>query len=131
VRCAAEDKAGNLAERIFSVTVRLPAVAGAIFDPEDRATPLTEARRGEDVLVHVNAGAFTARAIVMLSFIDADGRRHDLGRGKAGLDGSLDEIVKLPHGGRIGVGQVFAHSDAPGDTEYDRGWFIDLKKKKG
>jgi hypothetical protein len=131
VRCAAEDKAGNLAERIFSVTVRLPAVAGAIFDPEDRATPLTEARRGEDVLVHVNAGAFTARAIVMLSFIDADGRRHDLGKSRAGLDGSLDEIVKLPHGGRIGVGQVFAHSDAPGDTEYDRGWFIDLKKKKG
>lgn len=125
VSCTAEDRAGNLTGAAFTITVRLPTTPGAIFDPRDQATPLTDARRGERVLVHVNAGAFGARDKVALTFIDAAGRRHKLGYGRAGRDGSLDEMVDIPRDAAKGLGQVAA--DSGDGTEYDRAWFLTVK----
>jgi hypothetical protein len=127
VNCTAEDRAGHLAVRAFNVIVRLPTVAGAIFDPQDRTTPLTTDERGDTVLVHVNPGAFASRATVTLTFIDEKGRRHDLGQGNAGSDGSLDAMVDLPPGAARGLGQVLAES-ADGEGEYNRAWFLTLTK---
>jgi hypothetical protein len=125
VSCTAEDRAGNLAAASFTITVRLPTTPGAIFAPRDRSVPLTEARRGERVLVHVDAGAFGARDKVALTFIDAAGRRHKLGHGRAGRDGSLDELVDIPRDAAKGPGQVSA--DSGDGSEYDRAWFLTVK----
>ncbi len=128
VSCAAEDRAGNLAVGTFQIIVRLPTTPGALFAPHDQSAPLTEARRGDRVLVHVNAGAFGRRDKVTLTFIDAKGRRHALGHGRADRDGSLDEVIEIPRDAANGLGQVSAGS---GDgAEYDRAWFITVKKAK-
>lgn len=129
VTCAAEDKAGNLATTKFNLIVRLPTVAGAIFDPKHPTVAMTEQRRGEDILVHVNAGAFARRGEVTLTFIDAKGRRHCLGTERAAKDGSLDAVVPLPRGTALGLGQVLADSDVSNGGEYDRAWFLTVTRR--
>ena len=129
VTCTAEDRAGNLSTRTFVLVVRLPTVSGALFDPRDRTTPLTEAERGDRILVHVNPGAFAPRARVALSFVDARGRREPMGHGRAGRDGSLDEVFELPHHIARGQGQVLAESEGAA-IEYDRAWFLTVLKSE-
>jgi hypothetical protein len=122
VTCLAEDKAGNLSSISFQIVVRLPTVAGAIFDKSSPAAPLTEVHAAQHVLVRVNAGAFAPRAKVTLSFLDASGREFHLRAGHAAADGSLDLDAVIPEKAARGGGQVFAASGS--DADYDRAWLV-------
>lgn len=123
VTCTAEDRAGNLATTRFNAIVRLPTVAGALFDPRDRSTPITTADAESPVLVHVNAGAFLPRARITLGFVDANGRRFELDRERADATGGLDAVIRIPRRAAEGLGQVLAEGTNAGG-EYDRGWFL-------
>lgn len=123
VTCVAEDRAGNQARSGFSLVVRPPTIAGALFDPERPSAPLSEVRAGGEVRVHVDAGAFASRSRVVLTFVDAAGRRFDLEQAKAAIDGALDAVIEIPGAAAEGLGQVLADGvNATGP--YNRGWFL-------
>jgi 5-hydroxyisourate hydrolase-like protein (transthyretin family) len=128
VTCVAEDRAGNLATRAFNIVVRLPTVAGAIFDPANTTTPLAQIARAGRMLIHVNAGAFAPRAKVALTFLDAAGRLHVLHQGRANDDGGLDEMATIPGSTAIGLGEV--HADSGDAAEYDRAWFVTVTEQR-
>jgi len=125
VNCTAEDRAGNIGSTKFGVVVRLPTIAGAVFAFGDtQALPLTEVRPGQDVEVRVNAGAFTPRAKVQLTFIDTTGRAYDLRAAKAEEDGSFRLRAQIPGGVALGPGQMLAQSNREEGDEYDRAWAL-------
>ncbi|MFN7976591.1 MAG: Calx-beta domain-containing protein [Vicinamibacterales bacterium] len=123
ITCTAEDRAGNLATTRFNAIVRPPTVAGALFDPRDRTTPITTADAEAPVLVHVNAGAFLPRTRITLGFVDVSGRRFELERGRTDANGGLDVVIRIPRRAAEGPGQVLAEGTNAGG-EYDRGWFL-------
>jgi hypothetical protein len=123
VRCAASDRSGNKASSTFSVIVRSPTIAGAVFDPKDMSTPLASAPAGSRVEIRVQAGAFAPRAIVHVSFVDATGERFDLRSAAAMADGSLTAVAVIPRRAAVGPGQVTAESGSTAG-EYDRAWTI-------
>jgi len=124
VNCTAEDRAGNLGSTTFGVVVRLPTIGGAVFPADGTTSPLTEVHPGQDVEVRVNAGAFTPRAKVQLTFIDSSSRAYDLHVFKAGNDGSFQLRAEIPGGAAPGLGQMLAQSNRDNGDEYDRAWTL-------
>jgi hypothetical protein len=126
IGCTAEDKAGNIGFGKFSVVVRTPSVPGAVFDAANPSgPPLTQAFRGQQVLVRVNAGAFAPRARVRLAFVAADGARYDLDKAAAEGDGSLSVRTVIPIPAALGPGHMVAESAAAGG-DYDRAWALEV-----
>ena len=122
VSCSAVDRNGNVARSSFVVLVRLPTTSGAVTRPGASSTDaLGEVHRRQPV--QVDAGGFAPRTGVELVFITSTGDQITLARTRAGRDGRIDLVVRIPRVA-LGEGQMTAVGVTPDGSTLVRAWLL-------
>jgi hypothetical protein len=125
IACTARDRAGNVAQSRFSVTVRLPTTSGAVTNPGNLDRPLDHVAPGQRV--RVSAGGFQPGSVVTLAFLTATGEVIDLGTTRAGADGRFDVRPKIPPPAPPGPSQMIAMGVGPGGGDFFRVWKLTVR----
>lgn len=122
VTCSAADRNGNVAKSSFVVLVRLPTTSGAVTRPGASSTDaLQEVHRRQPV--QVDAGGFAPRTRVELVFVTSTGDHVTLARTRAGRDGRIDVVVRIPRV-PLGEGQMTAIGVASDGSSLVRAWLL-------
>ena len=124
VTCTVRDRAGNSASSSFTVVVRAPTTAGAVFKRGGKAK-LKSATAGLKVLV--TAGGYQPISPVRITFVAANGTEKSLGRPQVGLKGRFSFNTRIPTNAKRGRVQITAVGRDRKGAVYTRVWVLTIR----